>query len=92
MHLLAAWMQSEPLECFHSLLISKPISEIDSKLGLLPSSTSWFMKQRSFMNSSALGLPMTSTLVMLSSPRIASASGDAITPPLEIKPNQNNIQ
>jgi hypothetical protein len=29
---------------------------------------------------------------MLSSPRIASCRGDAITPPLEIKPNQNNVQ
>jgi hypothetical protein len=29
---------------------------------------------------------------MLSSPRIASASGDALTSPLQIKPNQNNIQ
>jgi hypothetical protein len=31
--LLAAWMRSEALQCFHSLLISKPISEIDSKIG-----------------------------------------------------------
>jgi hypothetical protein len=29
---------------------------------------------------------------MLSSPRTASCSGDAITSPLEIKPNQTNVQ
>jgi hypothetical protein len=82
MHLLAAWMRSKSLQCFHSLLISEPISEIDSELGLLSSSTSWFMKQRFFMNSSVLELLTTSTLV------IASGS----TSPLEIKPNQNNVQ
>jgi len=92
MHLLAAWMQSEALQCFHSLLICEPVPEMDSKLGLLPSSTSWFMKQRFFMNSSVLELLTTSTLVMLSSRGIASCSGDAVTSPLEIKPNQTNVQ
>ncbi len=82
--LLAAWMRSEALQCFHSLLISEPISKIDSKLGLLPSSRSWFMKQRFFTNSSVLELLTTRTLVMLSLPRIASCSGDAIISPLEI--------
>jgi hypothetical protein len=80
MDLLAAWIWSEALQCFHSLLISKPISEIDLKLGLLPSSTSWFMKQRFFMNSSVLELLTTSTLVMLS------------PSPLEIKPHKNSVQ
>jgi hypothetical protein len=50
------------------------------------------MKQRFFMNSSVLELLTTSTLVMLSSPRIASWSGDAMTSPLEVKPNQTNVQ
>jgi hypothetical protein len=73
-------------------LVSEPIPEIDSKLGLLPSGSSWFMKQRFFMNSYVLELLTTSTLVMLSSPRITSCSGDAITSSLEIKPNQTDVQ
>jgi hypothetical protein len=77
-------MQSEALQCFHSLLISKPISKIDSLLGLLPSSKSWLMKQRFFTNSSVLELLTTSTLVMLSSQRIVSCSSNAIISPLEI--------
>jgi hypothetical protein len=50
------------------------------------------MKKRFFMNSSVLGLLTTSALVILSSSRIALCSGDAITSPLEIKPNQTNVQ
>jgi hypothetical protein len=42
------------------------------------------MKQKFFTNSSVLELLTTSTLVMLSSPRIASCGGDAIISPLEI--------